>query len=144
MFGFTYRSTMKQILSSCHSVCLPLVSVFPPSSLIAIMRKSSKGSKASVKVEQPPGEAQQTSIFFVLLLLGDNSHSNTLQHLPLSHPSAAEGVDDVKVKAVNEMMERIKLGVVLRPVKSHESKVSCRGRRRGRRRKSICEIQAMI
>lgn len=53
------------------------------------MRKSSKGSKASVKVEQPP---------------------------------AAEGVDDVKVKAVNEMMERIKHGVVLRPVKSQENK----------------------
>lgn len=38
--------------------------------------------------------------------------------------TAAEGVDDVKVKAVNEMMERIKLGVVLRPVKSQESKVT--------------------
>lgn len=37
--------------------------------------------------------------------------------------AAAEGVDDVKVKAVNEMMERIKHGVVLRPVKSQESKV---------------------
>ncbi|KAF3694258.1 Shootin-1 [Channa argus] len=35
---------------------------------------------------------------------------------------AAEGVDDVKVKAVNEMMERIKHGVVLRPVKSQENK----------------------
>ncbi|XP_023272234.1 shootin-1-like [Seriola lalandi dorsalis] len=61
----------------------------PLSSLIAIMRKSSKGSKAAVKAEQPP---------------------------------AAEGVDDVKVKAVNEMMERIKHGVVLRPVKSQDSK----------------------
>ncbi|XP_049898493.1 shootin-1 isoform X2 [Epinephelus moara] len=60
----------------------------PLSSLIAIMRKSSKGSKASVKIEQPP---------------------------------AGEG-DDVKAKAVNEMMERIKHGVVLRPVKSQESK----------------------
>ncbi|CAI5653191.1 unnamed protein product [Oreochromis niloticus] len=59
-------------------------------SLIAIMRKSSKGSKASVKAEQPP--------------------------------AAAEGVDDVKVKAVNEMMERIKHGVVLRPVKSQDTK----------------------
>lgn len=29
----------------------------------------------------------------------------------------------MKVKAVNEMMERIKHGVVLRPVKSQESKV---------------------
>uniref|UniRef100_A0A3Q4H5Q3 Uncharacterized protein n=1 Tax=Neolamprologus brichardi TaxID=32507 RepID=A0A3Q4H5Q3_NEOBR len=58
---------------------------------IAIMRKSSKGSKASVKAEQPP--------------------------------AAAEGVDDVKVKAVNEMMERIKHGVVLRPVKSQDTKV---------------------
>uniref|UniRef100_A0A3P8RXP7 Uncharacterized protein n=1 Tax=Amphiprion percula TaxID=161767 RepID=A0A3P8RXP7_AMPPE len=57
---------------------------------IAIMRKSSKGSKASVKTEQPP---------------------------------AAEGVDEVKVKAVNEMMERIKHGVVLRPVKSQDTKV---------------------
>lgn len=36
---------------------------------------------------------------------------------------AAEGVDEVKSKAVNEMMERIKHGVVLRPVKSQESKV---------------------
>uniref|UniRef100_H3D5Z8 Si:dkey-280e21.3 n=1 Tax=Tetraodon nigroviridis TaxID=99883 RepID=H3D5Z8_TETNG len=61
----------------------------PLSSLIAIMRKSSKGSKTSAKAEPPP---------------------------------ASEGVDDVKVKAVNEMMERIKLGVVLRPVKSQESK----------------------
>ncbi|XP_022616109.1 LOW QUALITY PROTEIN: shootin-1-like [Seriola dumerili] len=67
----------------------------PLSSLIAIMRKSSKGSKAAVKAEQPP---------------------------------AAEGVDDVKVKAVNEMMERIKHGVVLRPVKSQDSKVRTRQR----------------
>lgn len=37
--------------------------------------------------------------------------------------AAAEGVDEVKVKAVNEMMERIKHGVVLRPVKSQDSKV---------------------
>uniref|UniRef100_A0A3Q2UT18 Uncharacterized protein n=2 Tax=Haplochromini TaxID=319058 RepID=A0A3Q2UT18_HAPBU len=37
--------------------------------------------------------------------------------------AAAEGVDDVKVKAVNEMMERIKHGVVLRPVKSQDTKV---------------------
>lgn len=36
---------------------------------------------------------------------------------------AAAEVDDVKLKAVNEMMERIKHGVVLRPVKSQESKV---------------------
>lgn len=43
--------------------------------------------------------------------------------LPVSLSLAAEGVDDVKVKAVNEMMERIKHGVVLRPVKSQESKV---------------------
>lgn len=35
-----------------------------------------------------------------------------------------EAVDDVKVKAVNEMMERIKHGVVLRPVKSQDTKVS--------------------
>lgn len=34
-----------------------------------------------------------------------------------------EGVDDVKVKAVNEMMERIKHGVVLRPVKGQDTKV---------------------
>lgn len=47
--------------------------------------------------------------------------------------TAAEGVDDVKVKAVNEMMERIKLGVVLRPVKSQESKV-----RRGEESASGC------
>lgn len=33
-----------------------------------------------------------------------------------------EAVDDVKVKAVNEMMERIKHGVVLRPVKSQDTK----------------------
>ena len=38
--------------------------------------------------------------------------------------AAPEGVDDVKVKAVNEMMERIKHGVVLRPVKSQDTKVS--------------------
>ena len=37
---------------------------------------------------------------------------------------AAAGSDDVKSKAVNEMMERIKHGVVLRPVKSKDSKVS--------------------
>lgn len=42
----------------------------------------------------------------------------------LSVSAAAEGVDDVKVKAVNEMMERIKHGVVLRPVKSQETKVA--------------------
>ncbi len=35
-----------------------------------------------------------------------------------------EAEDDVKVKAVNEMMERIKHGVVLRPVKSQATKVS--------------------
>ncbi|ROL47349.1 Shootin-1 [Anabarilius grahami] len=35
---------------------------------------------------------------------------------------ATEAVDDVKVKAVNEMMERIKHGVVLRPVKSQDTK----------------------
>ncbi|XP_016397352.1 shootin-1-like [Sinocyclocheilus rhinocerous] len=33
-----------------------------------------------------------------------------------------EAVDEVKVKAVNEMMERIKHGVVLRPVKSQDTK----------------------
>ena len=37
--------------------------------------------------------------------------------------AAAGGGDDVKSKAVNEMMERIKHGVVLRPVKSKDSKV---------------------
>ncbi|KAG7219538.1 hypothetical protein INR49_010763 [Caranx melampygus] len=84
-----------------HSHLLPLLLPPPPppppppsrcnplSSLIAIMRKGSKGSKAAVKAEQAP---------------------------------VSEGVDDVKVKAVNEMMERIKHGVVLRPVKSQESK----------------------
>ena len=41
----------------------------------------------------------------------------------LSHSPASEGANDVKVKAVNEMMERIKHGVVLRPVKSQGSKV---------------------
>ncbi|KAF7643925.1 hypothetical protein LDENG_00230880 [Lucifuga dentata] len=55
------------------------------------MRKSSKGSKASLKVEPPP---------------------------------AGEAADDVKVKAVNEMMERIKHGVVLRPVKCQDTKRS--------------------
>lgn len=34
-----------------------------------------------------------------------------------------EAADDVKVKAVNEMMERIKHGVVLRPVKGQDTKV---------------------
>lgn len=43
--------------------------------------------------------------------------------LQLSVCAAAEGVDEVKVKAVNEMMERIKHGVVLRPVKSQDAKV---------------------
>ncbi|KAJ0023509.1 hypothetical protein NQD34_003408, partial [Periophthalmus magnuspinnatus] len=75
----------------------PLLHLPPPSrcnpisSLIAIMRKSSKGSKSSVKTEQPQAET--------------------------------EGVDEVKVKAVNEMMERIKHGVVLRPVKAPDTKV---------------------
>nr|XP_023653235.1 shootin-1-like [Paramormyrops kingsleyae] len=59
------------------------------SSLIAIMRKSSKSSKGPLKMEPAP-------------------------------PSA--GMDDVKVKAVNEMMERIKHGVVLRPVKGQDTK----------------------
>lgn len=40
----------------------------------------------------------------------------------LSSPEK-EAVDDVKVKAVNEMMERIKHGVVLRPVKGPDTKV---------------------
>ncbi|KTF78589.1 hypothetical protein cypCar_00036916 [Cyprinus carpio] len=62
----------------------------PLSSLIAIMRKSSKGGKGTPKLEQAP---------------------------------VNEAVDDVKVKAVNEMMERIKHGVVLRPVKSQDTKV---------------------
>ncbi|MGH0166642.1 UNVERIFIED_CONTAM: hypothetical protein FKN15_057533 [Acipenser sinensis] len=35
---------------------------------------------------------------------------------------ASVGADDVKVKAVNEMMERIKHGVVLRPVKGQATK----------------------
>ncbi|KTG45645.1 hypothetical protein cypCar_00006832, partial [Cyprinus carpio] len=61
----------------------------PLSSLIAIMRKSSKGGKGTPKLEQAP---------------------------------VNEAVDDVKVKAVNEMMERIKHGVVLRPVKSQDTK----------------------
>ncbi|KAA0709205.1 Shootin-1 [Triplophysa tibetana] len=60
----------------------------PISSLIAIMRKSSKGGKGSPKPEQVPDKE----------------------------------VDDVKVKAVNEMMERIKHGVVLRPVKGQDTK----------------------
>ncbi|MGH0127100.1 UNVERIFIED_CONTAM: hypothetical protein FKN15_043789, partial [Acipenser sinensis] len=64
----------------------------PYSSLIAIMRKSSKSSKGSPKSEPAPGA-------------------------PVS-----VGADDVKVKAVNEMMERIKHGVVLRPVKGQATK----------------------
>lgn len=40
-----------------------------------------------------------------------------------SFDAVNEAVDDVKVKAVNEMMERIKHGVVLRPVKSQDTKV---------------------
>uniref|UniRef100_A0A8C9U5S4 Si:dkey-280e21.3 n=1 Tax=Scleropages formosus TaxID=113540 RepID=A0A8C9U5S4_SCLFO len=71
----------------CVSVCVFLVN----SSLIAIMRKSSKSTKGAAKLEQTPVNA---------------------------------GVDDVKVKAVNEMMERIKHGVVLRPVKGQDTKVS--------------------
>uniref|UniRef100_W5N0V1 Si:dkey-280e21.3 n=1 Tax=Lepisosteus oculatus TaxID=7918 RepID=W5N0V1_LEPOC len=40
-----------------------------------------------------------------------------------AEPAPVSGpVDDVKVKAVNEMMERIKHGVVLRPVKGQDTK----------------------
>lgn len=83
------------------------------------MRKSSKGSKASVKVEQPPGEKESGRCYVI------SQESNQVGASPLHSflSLAAEGVDDVKVKAVNEMMERIKHGVVLRPVKSQESKV---------------------
>ncbi|RXM92076.1 Shootin-1 [Acipenser ruthenus] len=56
------------------------------------MRKSSKSSKGSPKSEPAPGAP------------------------------ASVGADDVKVKAVNEMMERIKHGVVLRPVKGQATK----------------------
>uniref|UniRef100_A0A4W4G0N2 Shootin-1 n=1 Tax=Electrophorus electricus TaxID=8005 RepID=A0A4W4G0N2_ELEEL len=42
----------------------------------------------------------------------------------LEQAPVTEGVDDVKVKAVNEMMERIKHGVVLRPVKGQDTKVN--------------------
>ncbi|PWA22295.1 hypothetical protein CCH79_00012540, partial [Gambusia affinis] len=49
----------------------------------------------------------------------DRHHEEVIQRL---QSKTAEGVDDVKVKAVNEMMERIKHGVVLRPVKSQDSK----------------------
>lgn len=41
----------------------------------------------------------------------------------LSSFCAVQEADDVKVKAVNEMMERIKHGVVLRPVKGQDTKV---------------------
>lgn len=51
------------------------------------------------------------------------THTRAVLTVVLLDP-ASEGMDDVKVKAVNEMMERIKLGVVLRPVKSQESKVT--------------------
>uniref|UniRef100_A0A671LMX1 Shootin-1-like n=1 Tax=Sinocyclocheilus anshuiensis TaxID=1608454 RepID=A0A671LMX1_9TELE len=71
---------------SCHTQSLRTVL-----SLIAIMRKSSKGGKGTPKLEQAP---------------------------------VNEAVNDVKVKAVNEMMERIKHGVVLRPVKSQDTKPS--------------------
>lgn len=37
------------------------------SSLIAIMRKSSKGSKASVKAEQPPGEFYHTFLYLYVV-----------------------------------------------------------------------------
>ena len=44
---------------------------------------------------------------------------------------AVAGGEDVKSKAVNEMMERIKHGVVLRPVKSKDSKVRGHGTSEG-------------
>lgn len=85
------------------------------------MRKSSKGSKASVKAEQPAGEFHSTPspLHTLYIHCGYSNNNNNL------HASPA-GDDDVKVKAVNEMMERIKHGVVLRPVKSQESKVRTR------------------
>lgn len=61
-------------------------------------------------------------IYLCLLIIPICAVINKLGY-PLSVSAAAEGVDDVKVKAVNEMMERIKHGVVLRPVKSQDSKV---------------------
>lgn len=88
------------------------------SSLIAIMKKSSKGGKGSPKLEQPAGKfaARGASLL-------------TAEHFPVVTVSASaiflvpEAADDVKVKAVNEMMERIKHGVVLRPVKGQDTKV---------------------
>ena len=52
-----------------------------------------------------------------LLVKGDKELEEWV-NVPLN-----EAVDDVKVKAVNEMMERIKHGVVLRPVKGQDTKV---------------------
>lgn len=95
------------------------------------MRKSSKGSKASVKAEQPPGEfytffPSMLSYIFINVELSFFLSWELLIYAPSCLFPAAEGVDDVKVKAVNEMMERIKHGVVLRPVKSQENKVRTR------------------
>ncbi|XP_055499328.1 shootin-1-like [Leucoraja erinacea] len=67
---------------------LPATRCNPISSLIAIVRRSSKNTKTQPKPEP--------------------SNNQT-------------GIDDVKVKAVNEMMERIRHGVMLRPV-THVSK----------------------
>ncbi|XP_016409170.1 shootin-1 [Sinocyclocheilus rhinocerous] len=83
------RNTLLEQKVGTESIPPPPSRCNPLSSLIAIMRKSSKGGKGTPKLEQAP---------------------------------VNEAVDDVKVKAVNEMMERIKHGVVLRPVKSQDTK----------------------
>jgi len=81
------------------------------------MRKTSKGSKASVKAEQPVGESPDRSAPCGRRPAVDHFLLTTSCFCP-----AGEG-GDVKGKALNEMMERIKHGVVLRKVKSQESKV---------------------
>lgn len=86
------------------------------------MRKSSKGGKGSPKQEQAPGDlspfpySQNCEFLFCCPIIGVLTNTISLD-------AATEAVDDVKVKAVNEMMERIKHGVVLRPVKSQDTKV---------------------
>lgn len=66
-------------------------------------------------------QAAHDSVFPWLFLCSDLAC-----HMLASSFAVPEAVNDVKVKAVNEMMERIKHGVVLRPVKGQDTKVILR------------------
>ncbi|MBN3320623.1 SHOT1 protein, partial [Atractosteus spatula] len=61
-------------------------------------------------------------LYVSLIAIMRKSSKSSKGPLKAEPPPVSGAVDDVKVKAVNEMMERIKHGVVLRPVKGQDTK----------------------